>query len=72
MIPRAGHVLDDRAVLLRDRLQVVELVEHLGEAVGVDQDVERRRLPVLVDGDEPVAETLDRARVLAPEEREAL
>ncbi len=65
-------VLDDAAVLRGDRAQVVQLVEDVTEALGVDQNVERRGLPALVDGDEASAQPPDCNPVLIAEKRQAL
>jgi hypothetical protein len=61
----------DLLVLGGDRTHVVELVEHVVEVPGLQQDVDGRRLVLLVDVDETQVEPLDGERVLALQVAEA-
>ena len=58
------HLARDVLVLRRNRVQVVELVEHVVEVPRGEQDVDRRRLRLLVDVDQSQVQALHGERVL--------
>src|SRR4029450_12376274 len=52
VLSRPRDVLDDRAVLVGDRLEEFQLLEDVAEVLGLDEHVERRRIVTLADCDQ--------------------
>ena len=65
--PRRRDLSRDPLVLRGDRSEIVELVEHVVEAACGEQNVDRRRLVLLVDVDQSQVETPHRQPVLVLE-----
>jgi hypothetical protein len=58
LLLRSRNRVGDVLVLVRDRAEVVQLVEHILEALRGQQHVDRRRIVLLVDRDEPPVQPL--------------
>ena len=68
---RVSDLPGDRAVLRVERIEHLRGVDQVGDALRVEQHLERARLAVLVEVDQPVAEPVDHRLVLAAVEVEA-